>query len=193
MGVRSRWVRWGLVALFGMSAAGYVLVSVATDAYSVPSDAMAPSVNRGDRILVWTFGHGASRGDVVVFRSSVATDRGIEALIKRVVAVGGDRISAQGGRVVVNGEVVDEPYVSDGVLTENLTAQRVPEGELFVLGDNRVSSADSRVFGPVPTGDVEGTLAAVDVPFDLILLGATVLSGIALLAILVVGWRSAAR
>lgn len=76
--------------------------------------------------------------------------------IKRVIAVGGDTVRGSGGQVSVNGEVIEEPYLPEGTQTSDFAAITVPEGEIFVMGDNRNNSDDSRNFGPVPTDTVVG-------------------------------------
>jgi len=73
-----------------------------------------------------------------------------------VMAVGGDTIEGREGVVYVNDEAVDEPYLPEGVVTSDFPPQRVPIGQIFVMGDNRGSSDDSRNFGPVPDDEVVG-------------------------------------
>ena len=84
-------------------------------------------------------------GDIVVFKSNVETEDGKKKLlIKRVIAKGGDTISIADGQVYRNGELLDEPYTKDGYTNGGLDEVTVPEGELFLMGDNRVVSVDSR-------------------------------------------------
>lgn len=130
-------------------------------AFSIPSESMLPTLEVGDRIVVeklsYRFGE-IERGDVVVFRPPVDAEfhPSIRHLVKRVVAVGGDTVEARDGRLYVNGELSPEPYVQESGVTDGLPVQEVPAGELFVLGDNRQFSGDSRVFGTVPEDLVEG-------------------------------------
>jgi signal peptidase I len=79
-----------------------------------------------------------------------------EDLIKRIVAVGGDRFEIDGGHVLINGEAIDEPYLAAGSVMADQDPRTIPDGHVFVMGDNRGSSSDSRVFGPVPTDDIIG-------------------------------------
>ncbi|MDQ3407921.1 MAG: signal peptidase I [Chloroflexota bacterium] len=122
------------------------------------------------------------RGDIVVFRPPAsAAERDDTPYIKRVIGVSGDRLAIREGRVWVNGTPLDESdYVSDGVRTyaidQRLTAWDVPDGALFVLGDHRSDSSDSRSarIGFVPVDLVVGraflrywpigTLAILDTP-----------------------------
>jgi signal peptidase I len=72
------------------------------------------------------------------------------------MAVGGDTIEGRDGVIYVNDEAVAEPYLPDGVVTGDFPPQQVPRGQIFVMGDNRGSSDDSRNFGPVPGDEVVG-------------------------------------
>lgn len=93
--------------------------------------------------LAYRFGQPA-QGDVIVF--SLPNDPNKE-YIKRVIGLPGDRVEISGRQVIVNGEVLFEPYIAaDPLYTGSWT---VPEGSLFVLGDNRNNSTDSHVWGPV--------------------------------------------
>ncbi|WP_282694012.1 signal peptidase I [Streptomyces sp. CC208A] len=117
--------------------------------YSVPTGSMAPTLEIGAKVLAQRVdGADVKRGDVVVFEDPLW---GGSAMVKRVVAVGGDTVACcgDGGRLTVNGTPIDEPYLRpgpDGTVRasgEDFTAT-VPEDSLFLLGDDRTSSLDSR-------------------------------------------------
>ena len=98
------------------------------------------------------------RGDIVVFLPPNAPPDSIP-YIKRVIGVGGDVIDIRDGHIYINDQELDEPYVFPGQTTEATGGQDhfvVPKGELFVVGDHRQNSSDSRVFGPIPDSTVIG-------------------------------------
>lgn len=116
---------------------------------------MEPSLYTNQRLVVEKLSyrlHPPRRGDVVVLR---LPDRGPELLIKRVIALPGETIEIHDGKVYIDGHPLDEPYLnhrtggSFGPLT-------IPEGQVFVMGDNRGASNDSRSFGPVPLENIVG-------------------------------------
>jgi signal peptidase I len=93
----------------------------------------------------YNLGGEPERGDIVVFRSSLETANGTtKNLIKRVVAVEGDTVEIHDGIVYVNGDAVKESYTKDGYTDGRMPEIMVPENDLFLLGDNRQASRDSR-------------------------------------------------
>jgi signal peptidase I len=127
------------------------------EAFYIPSESMVPTLRIGDRVLVNKFIYRFAqpeRGDIIVFES---VEGGGEDLIKRVVGVPGDKISVRGGRLLVNGEPQREPYVYKKYPDRSSSAPTtVPEDHVFVMGDNRANSRDSRYFGTVPEKKIEG-------------------------------------
>ncbi len=86
------------------------------------------------------------RGDVIVFQSNIPYgDKGMnKLLVKRIIAIGGDTVSINGGKVYVNGEAIEEPYLKDGYTNGEVPQTTVPQGYLYCMGDNRLVSRDSR-------------------------------------------------
>lgn len=127
------------------------------EAFYIPSESMVPTLRVGDRVFVNKFIYRFSepeRGDVVVFKS---VEGGQEDLIKRVVAVPGDEVAVRDGVLFVNGERWEEPYVNAKFRDDSSYGPTtVPEGAVFVMGDNRPNSRDSRFFGPLPIQNIEG-------------------------------------
>ena len=131
------------------------------EAFYIPSKSMVPTLKVGDRVFVNKFiyrFHQPQRDDIIVFKSvEGSTEGGQEDLIKRVVGLPGDEISVQDGVLFVNGERQEEPYVNQrSPDTSSFGPETVPKGEVFVMGDNRADSLDSRFFGPVPLENIEG-------------------------------------
>ncbi|MCL2024610.1 MAG: signal peptidase I [Coriobacteriia bacterium] len=128
--------------------------------YLVPTGSMIPSIEINDRVLanklVFLTGREPQHNDIVVFDDPTNE---FPQLIKRVIAVAGDTVDLREGMVYLNGELLDEPYVHDKP-TYPLNGVElpftVPADAVFVLGDNRTNSADSRYFGPIPTDEVRG-------------------------------------
>jgi signal peptidase I len=136
---------------------GFVRPVIAAPFY-VGSESMVPTLEVWDRVLINKLAYDFAepeRGDIVLFRSP---DGGEDPLIKRVVGLPGDRIAVREGTLFVNGEARREPYVNDRLRTPQgpYGPLRVPEDHVFVMGDNRANSQDSRVFGPVPEGNLIG-------------------------------------
>jgi signal peptidase I len=125
---------------------------------------MQPNLYRGDRMLTEKISyrfHPPRRGDVVI------VDRpGNEVtLVKRVVAVAGETIEVRNGHTFINGQPIDEPWVTH-FGGPGYGPELVPENHVFVLGDNRAVSRDSRAIGPVPVDAVRGRVVAVYWPPD---------------------------
>ena len=145
----------------------------------VKGDSMYPTLHDGDMLLLHSVGYTPKQGDIVVLnKKSGVFD---EAIVKRIIAVGGQTVSIDyaAGTVTVDGQVLDEPYIAE-VMTlppdpyENITEVTVPEGSVFVMGDNRNHSSDSRDqrLGTVDERYILGQAVMVFFPFqDIRLLG----------------------
>ena len=135
----------------------------------VSGSSMVPTLYENDRLIVWAAGYTPARGDVVVVDDYI--DYG-KPLVKRVIAKGGDEVDIDfvTGTVSVNGTVLEEPYVAQPTY-ESFDVEfpmTVPEGTVFVLGDNRNASSDSRtsVIGCIDERDVMGKVVFRFSPFN---------------------------
>jgi len=121
----------------------------------IESISMQPTLYAGDFVIVnkvaYTVGS-PQRGEVIIFRYPPDPER--EPYIKRIIGLPGDTVQVTGGKVLVNGHALIEPYLSAAPVYEG--SWIVPEGSLFVLGDNRNSSSDSHQWGMVPKENVIG-------------------------------------
>ncbi|WP_236827999.1 MULTISPECIES: signal peptidase I [unclassified Blastococcus] len=128
----------------------------------VSSGSMAPSIDAGDLALVLRWPVSVERWDVVV---ADPLQPGTAPLVKRVVALGGESVAVEDGVLVVDGTAVCEPWSDparlDGVWFGPV---RVPDGSVFLLGDEREGSVDSRVFGPVDESRLRGVVLATAWP-----------------------------
>lgn len=137
-----------------------IVKAVAIQAFYIPSESMAPLLTEGDRVLVnkmaYRFG-AIDRGDVIVFeRPPGEPDTSITHLIKRVIGLPGDTVESIDDVLYVNGEALEEDYLPEGATTEGLPKTVVPKDMLWVMGDNRNDSADSRFFGAIDEDSVVG-------------------------------------
>ena len=121
--------------------------------FYIPSASMVPQLEVGDQVFVNKLAYDIgdpARGDLVVFeRPDDWEDVPVDDLVKRIVALPGERIEARQGRVYVDGEPLDEPYLPDGTSTSSFGPITVPRDHYFMMGDNRSGSNDSRMHAAV--------------------------------------------
>ncbi len=145
----------------------FVIQTFVAQPFQVEQDSMEHTLEPGQYVLVdkltprWdSYG----RGNVVVFNPPAAWTENRTPFIKRVIGLPGDTIEVKDdGLVYVNGTPLDETYtfkndkgIAEPTISQGQTRWVVPDGDLFVMGDHRQASADSRVFGPIPISDVIG-------------------------------------
>lgn len=168
------WMKALLIA-FGLAAIirVFLFTPIVVDGVS-----MMPTLADGDRMIVNKIGYTIGkpdRFDIVVFHAEEQKD-----YIKRIIGLPGDKVEYQNDVLFINGEPFEEPYldqykkeVAENPLTEDFTlrditriqSEVVPEGHVFVLGDNRRKSKDSRHIGAVPIGEIIGSTNVVFWPF----------------------------
>jgi signal peptidase I len=160
----------------------FLLKTFVAQAFSIPSESMVPQLHVGDRVVVSKLAyqlHDPNRGDIVVFTSpephkptphdnavvgfvkDVLEGIGLrspdnDVLIKRVIALPGETVEGRDGHVYIDGRLLIEPYLPPGLVTETFAPTLVPNGSLWVMGDNRGDSRDSHVFGPIRESTVIG-------------------------------------
>jgi signal peptidase I len=132
--------------------------------YEVHGMSMFPTLE-GDELLIvnkWIYKvKEPEYGDIIVFHTKEQRD-----FIKRVIGLPGDRIEIRDGKVYRNGKMLDEKYINGPMNAETMHPVIVPKGALYVLGDNRNNSIDSRRIGPVNMKDIVGRAEVIILPLD---------------------------
>ena len=157
-------IEWALVLLVALGVA-IAMRTYVVQTFYIPSGSMEPTLDIGDRILVDKLSyhlHAVHRGDIIVFARppGETLEPGVNDLVKRVIGLPGETISAKGGQVYINGKLLPEPWLPKGVVTSNFGPVHIPKGYYFVMGDNRPFSSDSRVFGPISGKLIVGRVVA---------------------------------
>ena len=168
-------IEW-LVVIVGALLVAFLIKTFLMQAYYIPSSSMTPALQVGDRVLVnklsYEFGE-VSRGDLVVFKRTEENTGNKTDLIKRVIATEGEVLEISGGEIFItekggkDRKLLVEPYLAEGVTTQGFAFEGlcpeseantclIPENFIFVMGDNRSGSRDSRYFEPVNTDDIVG-------------------------------------
>jgi signal peptidase I len=163
-GAHWKWFIKDIFQTLLLSALVFLGVNAITARIRVESVSMQDTLLAGDFVIVNKLAYlfdEPKRGDVVVFTPPFEAS---EPYIKRIIGLPGDEIVIHGGKVSVNGEIFQEPYVHSPLGTSGNWS--VPQGTLFVMGDNRDNSSDSRAWGTVPIENVIGEAIFVYWPPD---------------------------
>lgn len=174
-------IEW-VVVVVGAVLVALLIKTFVMQAFFIPSDSMVPTLRNGDRVLVNKLSyrlHDVNRGDIVVFERPVETKDEIKDLIKRVIALPGEKVVIADNKVYVDDKALNEPYLPAGTTntpgpggadwTHRCTPEDpcvVPRDSVWVMGDNRTNSQDSRYIGPVRQDKIVGRAFAVVWPFD---------------------------
>ena len=165
-------IEWTVLIVAALVIA-FLIKTFLFQAFYIPSESMVPTLKVGDRVLVNKLSydlHDVHRGDIIVFKAPPEAQAGnIKDLVKRVVGLPGDFVEARDDsgavcdtesvkmcHVYVNDRRLDEPYLPAGTTTVNMPRTKVPAGHLFMMGDNRTASRDSRYFGTIQESAVIG-------------------------------------
>ena len=148
-------IEWVVIIVAALAVA-FLVKTFLIQAFYIPSASMEPELNIRDRILVNKLSyrlHEIHRGDIVVFErpDCAVRDPEIKDLVKRVVGLPGDKVEGRDGGVLVNGRRLVEDYLPKGQTTADFGPVEVPTGKLWLMGDNRENSSDSRVLCGGPT------------------------------------------
>lgn len=168
-------IEWVVLAILAMLCS-VLIRRFLVDVYIIPTESMTTTILPGDRMIgekVTLYFSEPERGQVVTFENPLEGES--TTLVKRCVAVAGDEVDLINGALYVNGEFQDEPYVlgrpsyplieADGIGPISYPYV-VPEGTIWVMGDNRTNSNDSRYFGPVPLENVAAKALCIFWPVD---------------------------
>jgi len=160
----TRWiVEWLGIILVALSAA-FLIRAYVFQTFYIPSVSMVPTLQVGDRIIVsklsTTFGD-INRGDVIVFKHPPREDCGGDTgpnsdLVKRVIGMPGDELTSRNNTIYVNGKKLVERWEHAPDLGSEIGYVKVPKGHYFMMGDNRPSSCDSRMWGTLPESLIVG-------------------------------------
>ncbi len=161
-------IEWAVVVA-GALAVALIIKSFLLQAYFIPSPSMETTLVKDDRVLVNKLSTTANRGDVMVFKREVENPDDPEDLIKRVIGLAGETVEARDGNMYIDGKLLLEPYLDEGIAsfgpvwTEGCANEKgdgnactVGSNQLFMMGDNRGNSRDSRFFGPIDREQLVG-------------------------------------
>ncbi|MFD1178803.1 signal peptidase I [Paenibacillus puldeungensis] len=178
-----KWVKeisgWGASIVLGFLLSIVIGIFI-IQPYKVDGYSMEPTLNNNQRIFAWKINHVLDKspkyGDIVIIDSRVDRSRSfwddikeqplVSLLsgegkkeifyVKRVIGLPGDTIEVKDGKLFRNGTVLHEPYIKEEMVAGTEQSWEVPVGHVFVMGDNRNNSKDSRMIGPVPLDHVMG-------------------------------------
>jgi len=138
------------------------------ETYRVEGESMQPTLQNNERLLVNKFIFRFAQpkpGEIIVFRPPIVGEQ--QDFVKRVIALGGESVSMQNGQVYINGQLQAEPWLPPAWRDQaSMPAFTVPGGDVWVLGDHRAASEDSRIFGPVPLASIRGEAMLVWWPLN---------------------------
>jgi len=171
--VKEEIISWGKT-IIGTLIAVFLITTFVFRTVEVQGSSMNPTLNHGERIIVWQLLYSPTFSDVVVLEH---TDGNLH--VKRIIGTPGDHVDYIDGQMIINGEIISEPYLAEQFSTndfifENLCGIRnyndecdvIPNGYFLVLGDNRNRSGDSREYGLIHESQIMGRVTLRFLPFN---------------------------
>jgi signal peptidase I len=156
--------------LFAVLLLAFSLYTEGLKPYVIEGPSMEPALHQQDRVFIdpaYYESHPVVRGDLIIFQATPT-----RSYVKRIIALPGERVKVEGDSVYVNGQRIEEPYLTEPVAaaarkgrlfnTRNFPETLVPDGTVFVMGDNRSNSADSRDIGFIELTKLEGRIVNVN-------------------------------
>ncbi|ABR49755.1 signal peptidase I [Alkaliphilus metalliredigens QYMF] len=145
--MKKKIMEWRKVIIF--AAIISLVIAILARPTIITGESMTPTLGHGCVLFVNQLNYKTkepTHGDIIVFKSNIKVDGKKIELIKRVIALEGEQITIGDGKVFINQEELEEPYIPQGMLTLGELDGVVPKGRVFVLGDNRINSTDSRSY-----------------------------------------------
>lgn len=136
--------------------AAFFIIFFIAQSFIVDGHSMEPTLHNRERLIaekIFYYFAGPRRGDIVVIKDPIEHNR---YWVKRIIGVEGDSIEIKNGVVYLNGSKLAENYVAEPIAIPREATYEVPKGHVFVMGDNRNNSNDSRFVGPIPVNDIMG-------------------------------------
>ena len=167
--VKAEIISW-IKVIFGTLAAVFLINMFVFRTVEVQGSSMHPTLVHGERVIVWKLFYSPDFSDIIILEH---TDGNLH--VKRVLGTPGDRVDYVNGEMMINGEVISEPYIASEESTNGFTLESlcqfddcnvIPEGYFLVLGDNRNRSGDSREYGLVHESQIMGRAVLRFFPFS---------------------------
>lgn len=145
-----------LQELADVVVAAFFIIFFVAQSFIVDGHSMEPTLHHRERLIaekIYYYFAGPRRGDIVVIKDPIEHNR---YWVKRIIGLEGDTIEIRNGVVYLNGSKLAEDYVAEPIRIPKEATYSVPKGHVFVMGDNRNNSNDSRFVGPIPKSDIMG-------------------------------------
>lgn len=156
-----------IVSIVIAAVIAFLIKGFVIDTMLVDGTSMLPNLHNRDRIIfekISLYSHSIKRGQIIILNPPEKPKS--VYYVKRVIGLPGEKVEIKNGFVYINGQKLSEAYLASGTYTGDDMKLTVPEGSVFVLGDNREVSEDSRIIGPIPIKNIKGHAILRIYPFD---------------------------